>query len=156
MRSRLVAIAAFVTLLGGIPGALNRQSPPAGPNLRGAWVPEQYLLKTGERHPVTGLIFFSASDWGVTFFVTPPGQAPQRASAEGGSYTLDGTKLVFKHHYIFAGGNALPGLPASPMRMEVRDPMKAPLEPVSVAIEGTRLTISFPSGNTMTFRRSSS
>ncbi len=43
--------------------------------------------------PVKGLIVFTATDWSVTFFVTPDGLAPQRAAAEGGTYTLRARSL---------------------------------------------------------------
>ena len=77
-----VALVALVMLAG---------PPAADPDVRGAWHAELYALETGERHSVTGLIVFTASDWSVTFFFTPDGQAPQRAVAEGG------TRLALKH-----------------------------------------------------------
>jgi hypothetical protein len=147
-----VSLAAFV-MLACPPG--HAQTGAAGPDIRGGWQAEMYALKTGERHPVKGMIFFTAADWSVTFFVTPDGQAPQRAAAEGGTYTLDGTKLVLRHLYNFSNGGALPGLPASPMRMAVQNRATAPVEEVTVAVDVERLTLAFPSGNTMSFRRSS-
>jgi hypothetical protein len=147
-----VSVAAFVVL--ACPPGL-AQSRAAGLDLRGGWQAELYTLKTGERHVVTGLIVFTATEWGVTFFVTPDGQAPQRASAEGGTYTLDGTKLVLTHLYNFSTGGALPGLPASPMQMTVHGGTAPSLEQVTVSIDAERLTLAFPSGNTMVFRRSS-
>ena len=152
MGYRWACVAMFL-LLACLPG--HAQSAPAGPDVRGGWLAELYALKTGERHTVKGMIVFTASDWNVTFFVTPDGQAPQRASAEGGTYTLDGTKLVLRHLYNFSNGGALPGLPASPLRMAVQTRATAPVEEVTVAVDVERLTLSFPSGNTMTFRRSS-
>jgi len=152
MVHRCLAFAAFVMLVCA-PG--HAQSTASGPDVRGGWQAEMYALKTGERHPVKGMIFFTATDWSVTFFVTPDGQAPQRAAAEGGTYTLDGTKLVLRHLYNFSNGGALPGLPASPMRMAVQNRATAPVEEVTVAVDVERLTLAFPSGNTMTFRRSS-
>lgn len=128
--------------------------PAADPDVRGGWHTELYELATGERHSVKGLIVFTANEWSVTFFFTPDGQAPQRAVAEGGTYTLDGSTLALKHLYRFSAGTAAPGLPESPLRMEV-DRQEAPLEPIAVKVEVERLTLSFPSGNTMTFRRSS-
>ena len=151
MVTRAIA-AAFVLLACSVAHA---QSPAAQPDVRGGWQAESYTLKTGEKYPVQGLIIFTATDWGVTFFVTPEGQALQRASAEGGTYTLDKTNLVLTHQYNFSAGSAVPGLPASSMRMTVSDDREPPVEPVSVAVDGTRLTIAFPSGNAMTFRRSS-
>jgi len=149
---RWVGVAAFVVLACSSGLA---QSRAAGLDIRGGWQAELYTLKTGERHVVKGLIVFTATEWGVTFFVTPEGQAPQRASAEGGTYTLDGTTLVLTHLYNFSNGSALPGLPASPMRMTVQGGAAPPLEQVTVSIDVERLTLAFPSGNTMLFRRSS-
>lgn len=101
-----------------------------------------------------GLIVFTASDWSVTFFVVPDGGTPVRAAAEGGTFTLDGTTLALAHDYRFSAGAELPGLPESPMRMEV-DRVEAPLTPIVVSVVIERLELEFPSGNTMTFRRSS-
>ncbi len=151
MVHRCVALVAFMAVTGP-PG--HAQPAAASPDVRGAWHAELYALKTGERHPVKGMIVFTASEWSVTFFVTPDGKAPQRAAAEGGTYTLDCTTLALRHLYRFSAGSALPGLPESPMRMEV-DRTEAPLEPITVTIDVERLTLSFPSGNAMTFRRSS-
>ncbi len=39
--------------------------------------------------------------------------------------------------------------------MTVQDRKAAPLEQVTVTVDVERLTLSFPSGNTMSFRRSS-
>jgi hypothetical protein len=127
----------------------------SGPDIRGGWQAETYALKSGERHALKGQIVFTASDWSVTFLITPEGQAPQRASAEGGTYTLEGTNLGLRHLYNFSAGGALPGLPASPLRMTVNEPAQALLEPCTVTVEGERLTLAFPSGNSMSFQRSS-
>ncbi len=148
----LLAFAVFV-MLGSQSGQAQSAAP--GPDIRGGWNAELYALKTGERHPVKGSIIFTATDWSVTFFVMPDGQPPQRAAAEGGTYTLDGTKLVLRHLYNFSTGTAVPGLPASPMRMTVQDRLTATVEHVTVAVDVERLTLSFPSGNSMSFRRSS-
>ena len=145
MIHQCVALAAFVMLA---------TPPAADPDVRGGWHAELYELETGESHSIKGLIVFTASEWSVTFFFTPDGQAPQRAVAEGGTYTLDGSTLALKHLYRFSAGTAAPGLPESPLRMEV-DRQEASLEPIAVKVEVERLTLSFPSGNTMTFRRSS-
>lgn len=134
---------------------VSAQPAPAAPDIRGAWQADTYTLKTGERHRVQGLIVFTASDWSVTFFVTPEGQPPQRASAEGGTYELDGDHLGLRHRYNFSTGKALPGLPASPLRMTLNEAGQAPLESCTVQVAGDTLTLAFPSGNSMTFRRSS-
>ncbi len=124
------------------------------PDIRGAWSADTYLMKDGGTHPVRGLIFFDEEDWTVLFFVVPAGQdSPRRGSAEGGTYTLSGEDLVFRHQYHLSSGQAIEGLSASPLRMEVHDEASAQTEPCRVAVEGDRMTIRFPSGNAMTFQR---
>lgn len=123
-------------------------------DVRGGWQPELFELKTGERHAVSGLIVFTASEWTLTLFYTSDGEEPQRAVAEGGTYTIVGSTMAMKHLYRFSAGKEMSGLADSPLRMEV-DRQEAPLEPIMVKIEVERLTLSFPSGNKMTFRRSS-
>ena len=122
-------------------------------DVRGAWHPETYTLKDGTRHPVQGLIVFTERDWIVVFLVAPDGRTPKRGSGEAGTYTLAGQKLVFSHLYNLAGGDAVAGLPADPFQMNLHDTAKAPTEACTAEIAGDRLTIRFPSGNTMTFMR---
>jgi hypothetical protein len=145
-----VAILLLLTL--GLGAGASAQG--AGAGVRGSWRAERYVLKTGQTHTVQGLIFFTERDWTVLFFVVPPGQAPQRGSAEGGTYTIENDRLVFTHLYNLSTGKALDGLPESPLRMEVRDAAKAPREPTRVEVAGGRLTLHFPSGNQMVFARS--
>jgi len=149
MRSLRQALVLSVVL-----GASVRPLPAAPPELRGAWRPESYILKDGAQHPVDGLIFFSEKDWAVLFFVTVNGE-PRRGSAEGGTYTLDGNRLVFTHLYQLSAGQAVAGLPESPLRMQLKDEKSAATEPCEVELASDRLTLRFPSGNVMTFRRSS-
>lgn len=132
-------------------------APPAAPTLdiRGAWHPETYTLKDGTRHPVQGLIVFTERDWIVVFLVVPDGLTPKRASGEAGTYTLAGQELVFSHLYNLSGGDAVAGLPADPFQMNLHDAASAPAEKCTAEIVGRRLTIRFPSGNTMTFTRAS-
>jgi hypothetical protein len=127
----------------------------ATPDIRGAWQADTYILKGGQRHPAKGLIVFTRSEWLVLFFVTPDGKTPQRGSAEGGSYTLANDALVFTHLYNFSSGQAVAGLPESPLRMELHDSADAPIEGSRVEFTGDRMTIRFPSGNSFIFRRSS-
>jgi hypothetical protein len=125
-------------------------------DLRGAWRPESYRLKDGPVHRVTGLIIFTEKDWSVLFFIVTA-DGPQRGSGEGGTYTLEGNRLVFRHLYHFAGGKGVAGIPESDLIMKARDADAAdvPAEPCTIALEEDLLTIHFPSGNAMTFRRSS-
>ncbi len=124
--------------------------------LQGAWEPETYILKDGTQHRVRGRIFFTASDWTVLFFVLDADGKPKRGSAEGGTYTLSGNRLVFTHLFNLSSGAAMTGLPEAPVRLDVREPASAPTEPCTIELTAaTALTIHFPSGNAMTFRRSS-
>jgi hypothetical protein len=116
--------------------------------VEGAWHPELYTLKDGTEHPVTGLIFFTDRDWTVLFFVEDAQGAPSRGAAEGGTYTLDGDRLVFTHLYHLSGGS-------TPFKMSVKRPGEAETEPCRIELSADALTIHFPSGNRMRFRRSS-
>jgi len=124
-------------------------------DIRGAWQADTYILKGGQQHPARGLIVFTRSEWLVLFFVTPDGKTPRRGSAEGGSYTLTNDALVFTHLYNFSSGQAVAGLPESPLRMELHAAADAPIEPSRVEFTGDKMTIRFPSGNSFIFRRSS-
>ena len=132
------------------------QSDAGSLDIPGAWKPETYRLKSGPIHEVTGLITFTEKDWSVLFFIVTD-EGPQRGSGEGGTYTLEGDKLTFRHLYNLSGGHAVDGFEASELSMRVRpaDAADAPAEPCTITIEDDLLTIFFPSGNQMTFRRSS-
>lgn len=136
--------------------AAHAQSEAGSLDIRGAWKPESYRLKSGPVHEVTGLITFTEKDWSVLFFIVTD-EGPQRGSGEGGTYTLEGDKLTFRHLYNLSGGHAVDGFEASELSMRVRPPdaEDAPSEPCTITIEEDLLTIFFPSGNQMTFRRSS-
>ncbi|MCY3600081.1 MAG: hypothetical protein OXN85_08925 [Gemmatimonadetes bacterium] len=82
------------------------------------------------------------------------GDEPRRGSGEGGRYTFDGETLTFEHLHHFSYGRTMAGLPASPLAMTARDG-EGPLEPTGVEIDGDALTLRFPSGNSMSFTRSS-
>ena len=101
----------------------------------------------------SGRIFFAERDWQVLFFVIDEGGEVRRGSAEGGTYTLDGDQLVFSHLFNLSVGDEMVGLPAAELRMISRSPEGAPLEPTDIRIDGDLLTLFFPSGNRMTFRR---
>ena len=123
--------------------------------LVGAWKTQTYTLKDGPTHNVEGMIFFTESDWSVLFFVVDDDGNPQRGSAESGTYELDGEALTFTHLYNAAGGAAVEGLAASEWRMRINERRQAPAEATRIDLSGERLTIHFPSGNHMTFTRSS-
>lgn len=122
--------------------------------LEGAWVPMDYVMTDGTRHDVDGRIFFAGSDWSVLFFVMEDG-AVRRGSAEGGTFEATGDSLVFTHLYHLSAGEAVAGLPESPLRMDVVATSAAVREPCRFEIREDRLTIYFPSGNRMVFGKSS-
>ncbi len=125
------------------------------PSLQGAWEPQRYLLKDGGELAVAGQIFFAEKDWTVLFFVIDEEGQPKRGSGEGGTYTLTGDSLTFTHQYHLSAGEATDSIPDSPVRMEIKDAADAATEPCTIDLSGDDLTIHFPSGNAMTFRRRS-
>lgn len=125
------------------------------PELRGSWQAQVYRLRDGTSHSVDGLIVFTQSDWLVVFLVKDGKGAARRGSGEGGSYTLSGDRLLLRHRYNVSGGATLPGLPASPLRLVSRGAQSATEEPCRAEASGDTLTLHFPSGNSMAFRRSS-
>jgi len=129
---------------------LSAQSPA---ELSGAWAAEQYHMAEGGVHEVQGRIFFSERDWQVLFFVMDESGEARRGSGEGGTYTVTGGDLVFTHLFNLSVGDEMLGLPAAELQMVSRPAEGAPLEPTNIQIEGDVLTLHFPSGNRLTFRR---
>jgi hypothetical protein len=97
---------------------------------------------------VTGLIFFTERDWTVLFFTKEPSGGLAQGAGEGGTYTLEGDRLTFTHLYRLSGGGS------TPPEMFVNPPERAEKEPCRIEMAGEVLTIHFPSGNRMTFRKS--
>ncbi len=124
-------------------------------DIKGAWKPETYFLKAGGQLKVDGLIFFTDTDWTVLFFVLDKNDAPQKGSGEGGNYTLNKNKLVFTHNYHLSGGNSVGSLPASPLKIEIKNAAEAATENCTIELNKDQLMIYFPSGNSMTFKRKS-
>ncbi len=147
MRTVLLVLSLALT---GVPGSFRAQDTS---DLEGAWIAEAYHLRDGAVHPVAGRIFFTAADWQVLFFVLDEQGEPRRGSGEGGTYALDGDRLVFTHLFNLSAGEAMEGLAASELRMTARGGDDAPEEPVRVEVAEARLTLHFPSGNRMSFRR---
>lgn len=121
--------------------------------LEGAWTPELYVLRDGTELAVTGLIFFTEREWTVLFFVVDEDGRPRRGSGEGGTYTLEGERLTFVHHYHLSAGEPVGGLPEAPLRMSVTSGADATSEPCRVEVGERTMTIYFPTGNEMRFRR---
>ena len=129
----------------------------------GSWRPRSYHLAGGEELPVDGRIVFGASredgargEWFVIFFVTGDEGTVFRGSAEGGAWSRDGRMLLLTHQYHLSAGDAVGPLSATPLAMALRSADEADRnhrEPCEVAVEGDRLTLFFPSGNSMTFER---
>lgn len=121
--------------------------------IRGIWAAERYLLAGGETLDVRGRIVFGEDEWQVLYFVVDSAGAALRGSGEGGPYGLRGDTVVFRHGFLLQAGDSLPGLGATPLRMEVTPPGETAREPTRFEIDGDALTLFFPSGNRMTFRR---
>ena len=119
-------------------------------SIDGAWLAEDYTLASGAVHEVRGQIHFDDGRWVVLFFVMD-GDVAARGSAEGGRYTLRGDTLTFEHLHHLSVGEAVTGLPASPLRLETRS--EGAREPTGIRLSGNELTLLFPSGNRMRFRR---
>ena len=160
-RSFALILGTLAAVLLGVPAASSASATAeplqsgARSALVGSWQTQTYTLRDGPTHRVEGMIFFTENDWSVLFFVVDNDGNPQRGSAEGGTYELDGDALTFTHLYNASGGHAVEGLPASDWSMRINEPHQAPAEPCRIYLSGERLTIYFPSGNDMTFARSS-
>lgn len=95
-------------------------------------------------------------EWFVLFFVTGDDGAPRRGSAEGGEWFREGETLVLTHAWHLSVGDAVGPLPGAPLRMALRSFAEASeghREPCRVEVEGDRMTLLFPSGNSMAFVR---
>jgi hypothetical protein len=138
-----IRIAPLLLAAVGLSAPVPAQSP-----VEGAWHPEIYTLADGTEQKVTGLIFFTDRDWTVLFFTMDGAGSLARGAGEGGTYTLEGDRLVFTHLYHLSGGS-------TPLKMSAKSPEEAELEPCRIERAGELLRIFFPSGNRMTFRRSS-
>lgn len=124
-------------------------------DVRGAWRADSYVLKSGEVHHVEGLMVFSESEWSVVYFVKDDDGQPQRGAGEGGPYSLDGDALVLTRDYLVIAGNEIKELAAIPLRFDIPATKEPVIESCLIELAGDRLTIEFPSGNRMGFRRSS-
>ena len=142
----VVALAAAALLFGGGLAPVAAQT-----DLDGAWRADEYALADGVTHPLAGHILFVDGEWSVLFYVLDATGQPVRTSAEGGTYTRSAEDLVFTHLYYTAKGAAVDGLEESPFEMRVND--AGVEEPSRATVNGDYLTLYFPSGNRMTFRR---
>ena len=133
---------------GGCQTSVNVSDP-----LEGAWKPTSYNLKSGESHSVEGSIFFQDGRWLVLFYVLDSDGNPARGSAEGGPYSTSGERLSLSHLYNLSSGEALSGLEANELEMVLRREGAGAPEECTYQIEEDRLTIEFPSGNSMDFSR---
>ncbi len=134
---------------------------PPSDSLAGAWRPRAYVMSGGGELPVDGRISFredapGQGEWFVLFFVTGEGGEPARGSAEGGRWSRDGDSLMLTHMHHLSAGEPIGPLEAAPLRMALRSAGEADRnhrEPCEVRVEGDRMTLFFPSGNSMAFAR---
>jgi len=144
---KLLSAVALV-LVAGVVGAQEN-------DVRGAWKADTYVLKDGAVHHVEGLMIFSETDWTVVYFVKDDDGQPQRGAGEGGPYTLEGDKLVLTRDYLVIAGNEIGELREIPLRFDIPAVTDPVIEPCRIEFGEGRITIEFPSGNRMGFRRSS-
>jgi hypothetical protein len=123
-------------------------------DLRGAWRAESYVLKDGSVHHVEGLMLFTEKEWAVVYFVKDQEGKPQRGAGEGGPYRLEGDRLVLTRDYLVIASNAIGTLPEIPLRFDVPGVKEPVSEECRLEHASDRITIEFPSGNRMGFRRS--
>ncbi len=134
-------------------GSVGEADQSAASPIEGAWIASRYVLASGDGHELRGRIFFIAGDWTVVFFVLDGDGTPRRASAEGGTYVVADDVVTFRHEYNFSRGDAITGMAAADLRMDVTAPGAEAEEPTRFSVEGTMLTLFFPSGNRMTFTK---
>jgi hypothetical protein len=154
-RTFVALLALGITSLGTdrVRAADSMPPPSVGNPLVGGWKADHYYLKDGSSYPLLGQILFTRNNWTVLFIVVKDGK-PQRGSGEGGDYTVDGNKVVFIHHYVASTpAPAIAGLKEQPARALEWEPSHA--ENSTFDVQGDRLTLFMPSGNRLTWTRSS-
>lgn len=105
-------------------------------------------MKDSDELSVTGQIFFSDKNWQVLFFVLNENGDPVRASAEGGDYILEQDNLTFYHLYNYSGNDQ-----NAPSMLRVFNQETKQEESCTIKLVGENLTIYFPSGNSMIFKK---
>jgi hypothetical protein len=147
MRNRIGRVFAIALALVALP-AFGQET-----DIRGAWQADTYVLKNGSTHHVEGLMLFTEAEWAVVYFVKDDEGRPQRGAGEGGPYTLDGDRLVLTRDYLVIASNAIGSLPEIPLRFDVPGVKEPVVEECRLERSSNRITIEFPSGNRMGFRR---
>lgn len=150
MRARLaLAFATLLLLTACVRVSINSGATP----LDGVWRLREYRLAAGDTQPLDGTIFFVDGKWSVLYFVLDERGAPQRGSGEGGAFTLDGDRLTFEHRFNLSGGGAAGSLEADPLSMTIHAETAMPTEACTIDLDGDRLIVFFPSGNSIVFAR---
>lgn len=107
--------------------------------LDGAWHTQTYIVQ-GTPTTVEGVLLFAGRQWSTLYFVPGPFPEGPWASAEAGTFEVDGDRLVFHHRFQFQGGG---GRALQINQAAVRH------EVCRVVLEESQLMIRFPSGNTL-------
>jgi hypothetical protein len=109
--------------------------------IEGVWAMELYVVG-GKETALDGVLFMTAGQWATLYFV--PGDHGAWGSAEAGDYGFDGQTLNFFHRLLFQGGGG------REVQIDLQENRE---ERCTVAFDGDRLTIRFPSGNDLHLRR---
>lgn len=145
-----IAVVSFGLLAGGLRSS--KAGEPGNP-LIGGWRAENYHLRDGTEYPLLGQILFTEKNFNVLYIVVKEGK-PQRGSGEGGDYTVEGNNVTFIHHYIASTpAEAIQGLKAQALRAFKWD--KDLVEASTFKVDGEHMTLFMPSGNQLTWTRTS-
>jgi hypothetical protein len=116
-------------------------TPTPFPTLEGAWRTASYVVN-GRPTDLDGVLLLVDGRWSTLYFV--PGTEGPWASAEAGSYEVEGSTLSFHHRLMFQGGGGRPLLVTQ---------AASHVEACPITLNDETLTIRFPSGNTLVCHR---
>ena len=101
-------------------------------------------LRDGKPVRLKGNLFFTRGQWSALYFVPQEAANDYWGSAESGRYTLRKDRLTFQHEFTFQGSTG------TPVKMELASTI---VETCVIEPRAEKLTIHFPSGNTIHCRR---
>jgi hypothetical protein len=108
--------------------------------LTGAWVMQTYT-GGGSIGPATGQLIVADGRFALIYRMTPPSAAPS-GRAHGGTYTLQGTALIFHVEWSMDHVSGKGSVATDPSNRRVK-----------AVVRGDRLTLTFENGAVQTFTR---